>query len=113
LATSLPSLSGTCSASARNTCSIVSLIAGPALDCAMVKPSMPTLISTMSLTPFFWQSSNSLFFIAREALVRSGWASPTPAQNNFIPPPVPVDSTTGVLPLPDLPNCSATAVVNG
>ena len=74
---------------------------------------MPTLISTMSLTPFFWQSSNSPFFMAREALVRSGWASPTPAQKSFMPPPVPVDSTTGVLPAPDLPNCSATAVVNG
>src|SRR5688572_792951 len=30
-----------------------------------------------------------------------------------MPPPVPVDSTTGVLPTPDLPNCSATAVVKG
>ena len=98
LATSLPSLSGTCSASARNTCAIVSLSAGPAFDWAMVRPSKPTLISTMSLTPFFWQSSNSLFFMRREALVTSGWPAPTPAQNSFMPPPVPVDSTTGVLP---------------
>ena len=30
-----------------------------------------------------------------------------------MPPPVPVNSTTGVLPAPDLPNCSATAVVKG
>jgi hypothetical protein len=74
---------------------------------------MPTLISTMSLTPFFWQSSNSPLVMAREALVRSGWPTPTPAQNSLKPPPVPVDSTTGVLPPDVLPNCSATAVVNG
>ena len=63
----------------------------PCFDCATVKPSNPILISTMSLTPFFWQSSNSLFFIARDALVASGWLSPTPAQNSFMPPPVPVE----------------------
>jgi hypothetical protein len=28
-----------------------------------------------TLTPFFWQSSNSLFFIARDALVASGTSS--------------------------------------
>src|SRR3546814_19465106 len=43
----------------------------------------------------------------------SGWPTPTPAQNSLKPPPVPVDSTTGVLKLPVLPNCSATAVENG
>ena len=43
----------------------------------------------------------------------SGVASPTPAQNSLMPPPVPVLSTTGVL-RPDFwPNCSATAVENG
>ena len=71
------------------------------------------LISTMSLTPFFWHVSNSLFFMRREALVTSGCDSPTPAQNSFMPPPVPVDSTTGVFMPEVLPNCSATAVVNG
>jgi hypothetical protein len=35
-----------------------------------------------------------------------------PLQNNFIPPPVPVDSITGVL-NPSLPNLSATTVENG
>ena len=67
----------------------------------------------MSLTPFFWQSANSPFFMRREALVASGWLSPMPAQNSFMPPPVPVDSTTGVLTPAVLPSCSATAVVNG
>ena len=51
--------------------------------------------------------------MAREALVKSGVFSPTPAQNSFMPPPVPVDSTTGVLNLPPWPSFSATAVVNG
>ena len=45
----------------------------------------------MSLTPFFWQVSNSPFFMRREALVASGCASPTPVQNSFMPPPVPVE----------------------
>ena len=45
----------------------------------------------MSLTPFFWQSSNSLFFMRRDALVASGCVTPTPAQNSFMPPPVPVE----------------------
>ena len=49
----------------------------------------------------------------REALVAAGWLTPIPAQNSFMPPPVPVDSTTGVLMLSVLPSCSATAVVNG
>ena len=83
------------------------------LELATTMPSKPTLISTMSLTPFFWQSSNSDFFMRREALVTSGCCTPTPAQNSFMPPPVPVDSTTGVLPPALLPNCSATAVVKG
>ena len=43
----------------------------------------------------------------------SGVSSPTPPQNSFMPPPVPVLSTTGVF-MPDFwPNCSATAVENG
>ena len=86
---------------------------GPAFDWAIVMPSKPTLISMMPLTPFLEQSSNSLFLMRREAFDTSGWPVPTPAQNSLKPPPVPVDSTTGVLPAPDLPNCSATAVVKG
>ena len=38
---------------------------------------------------------------------------PTPAQNSFMPPPVPVNSTTGALNLPALAKRSATVVVNG
>ena len=76
-------------------------------------PSKPILSSTISLTPFAAQVSNSLLVIGREALETSGVASPTPSQNSLKPPPVPVDSTTGVLNWPILPNCSATAVVKG
>jgi len=51
--------------------------------------------------------------MAREAPVRSGWPSPTPPQKIFMPPPVPVDSTTGAgLPVV-FENSSATAWVNG
>ena len=67
----------------------------------------------MSLTPFLVQSANSPFFMRREALVASGLLSPTPAQNSFMPPPVPVDSTTGVFMPEVFPKFSATAVVNG
>ena len=45
----------------------------------------------MSVTPFLVQSSNSDFFMAREAPVMSGLASPTPWQKIFMPPPVPVE----------------------
>src|SRR3546814_2957319 len=47
------------------------------------------------------------------ALVMSGWPVPTPAQNSFMPPPVPVLSTTGALKLLVFANCSATAVEKG
>src|SRR5688572_6372812 len=67
----------------------------------------------MEVTPFFLQASISLSLILRDAPVTSGVLSPTPPQNSFMPPPVPVDSTTGVLNFPVLPNFSATAVVNG
>ena len=40
----------------------------------------------------------------------AGVGAPTPAQNNFIPPPVPVLSITGVLNFPLFPNFSATTV---
>ena len=44
----------------------------------------------------------------------SGNCAPTPAQNNFMPAPVPVDSTIGALKPAFLrANCSATAVVKG
>ena len=43
----------------------------------------------------------------------SGVSSPAPAQNSFMPPPVPVDSTTGVFMPEVLPKFSATVVVKG
>ena len=49
----------------------------------------------------------------RDAFVMSGVWTPTPVQNNFRPPPEPVDSTTGVLNLVYLPNFSATTVAKG
>jgi hypothetical protein len=67
----------------------------------------------MEVTPFFLQVSISLALIGRDASEMSGESSPTPAQNSLKPPPVPVDSTTGVLNLPPLPKLSATAVVKG
>ena len=51
--------------------------------------------------------------MALDAFVTSGCSVPTPAQNNLAPPPVPVDSITGVLNLPDEPNLSATIVAYG
>ena len=57
--------------------------------------SIPTVISATSVTPFFWQISNSLGFIRRDASAMSGVPGPTPAQNCCMPPPVPVDSSTG------------------
>ena len=53
-------------------------------------PSKPTLIST-GVTPAALQVSSSVSFMAREALVKSGVFSPTPPQNSFMPPPVPVE----------------------
>ena len=67
----------------------------------------------MSFTPFFSHKAFSFDLIALEAFVISGWFTPIPAQNNFIPPPVPVLSITGVLKLPCFPNCSATTVAYG
>ena len=63
------------------------------------------------VTPFAWHIACSDSFIAREAPVMSGKSGPTPPQKTCIPPPVPVDSTTGA-PSPVMPaNCSATAWV--
>ena len=67
----------------------------------------------MSATPFFLQSSRSESLMAREASLMSGVSGPTPEQNSLKPPPVPVDSTTGVLNFPPLPSASATVVANG
>ena len=53
-------------------------------------PSKPTLIST-GVTPLALQVSSSVSLMAREALVKSGVVSPTPPQNSFMPPPVPVE----------------------
>ena len=62
-------------------------------------------------TPLAAQASNSDSRIAREAPVMSGCPVPTPPQKICMPPPVPVDSTTGAaLPVAAL-NCSATAWV--
>ena len=63
--------------------------------------------------PFLAHSLISEDLIARDAFVMSGVASPTPEQNNFRPPPEPVDSTLGVRNLVDLPKRSATTVENG
>jgi hypothetical protein len=51
--------------------------------------------------------------MALDAFVTDGVIIVIPAQNSFIPPPVPVDSTMGVLYPLDLPKRSATTVVNG
>src|SRR3546814_8168922 len=68
----------------------------------------------ISLTPFAWQSSNSDAFIRRDASSMSGCPAPTPAQNSFMPAPVPVDSIMGdFMPGLLLTNCSATAVAKG
>ena len=65
-------------------------------------------------TPFFLHISNSVAFIRRDAVAISGWLAPTPAQNNLIPAPVPVDSMIGDLNCGFLfLNCSATAVAKG
>ena len=67
----------------------------PPLAEAKAIPSSPTWISMTSVTPLAWQSANSLAFMRREACVMSGVSAPRPAQNSFIPPPVPVDSMIG------------------
>ena len=59
-------------------------------------PSYPIKYSIGSI-PFFAHNSFSLDLIALDALVISGVVIPIPLQKIFIPPPEPVDSTTGVL----------------
>src|SRR3546814_2529462 len=61
----------------------------------------------MSVTPFLAQSSYSDFFMAREAPVMSACPVPMPWQKIFMPPPVPVDSTTGAFMPLALENSSA------
>ena len=75
--------------------------------------SKPTITSVISVTPLSLQSLISFAFIFLLAFDISGVFTPMPLQNSFIPPPVPVDSITGVLNLPDLPNLSATTVEKG
>src|SRR5210317_1673419 len=75
-------------------------------------PSKPTITCEISVTPLSKHNFFSLGLIARLAFVISGVLTPIPLQNNFIPPPVPVDSITGVL-IPFLPTFSATTVENG
>ena len=85
----------------------------PFFEFAIAIPSYPILTSVISLIPFFLQLSISVCFILLDAFVISGCCVPSPAQNNFNPPPEPVDSTTGVLNPLVLPNRSATVVANG
>ena len=67
----------------------------------------------MGVIPLAAQFSFSLDFIARLAFVTSGYSRPIPEQNNFAPPPVPVDSITGALKSVFLANLSATMVEKG
>jgi hypothetical protein len=77
-------------------------------------PSMPICTSMIGPTPLCAQMRYSLRFIRREASSISGCAAPSPAQNNRIPAPVPVDSITGALASGWLATkVSATSVVNG
>ena len=92
----------------------VSAKLGPPVASAKAIPSSPTWISTTSFTPFLAQSSYSDSFIRREALAMSGYCAPTPAQNSFMPAPVPVDSTIGAgIAGLALARLSATALANG
>src|SRR5210317_2086164 len=100
------------SAMACHSCFLVTLIFGPSTELAKAMPSLPTL-NSMNDTPFFSHNLASLSLMALDALVTEGEFGPIPAQNNFIPPPVPVDSTIGVPCLLSLPNLSATTVVKG
>ena len=69
---------------------------GVFLAVANEMPSSPTWISVTWVTPLDMHSLASDAFILREAFSTSGKRSPTPAQNSFMPAPVPVDSMIGV-----------------
>ena len=107
-----PFASGIFLASAKNICFRVSSRFGALRELAITIPSKPILAST-GVTPFLAHLSASDFLILLDALVTSGVLAPVPAQKSFIPPPEPVDSTTGVLKSVDFPNLSATAVEKG
>jgi len=91
----------------------VRFMPGPLLASMIVRPSIPTGTSTIVLTPFRTQLSYSLFLISREASSMSGYWLPTPAHHNFMPAPVPVDSTVTLTPGLVRMKSSATALVNG
>ena len=99
-------------AMACHNCSLVTFIFGPFTEFAKAIPSLPTL-NSMNETPFFSHNLTSFSLMALDAFVTEGEFGPIPAQNNFIPPPVPVDSTIGVKCFVSLPNLSATTVVKG
>ncbi len=93
---------------------VETLASGVPFAVAKAMPSMPIWISVILLTPLAAQALASEAFIRREALATSGKRWPMPAQKSFIPPPVPVDSITGV-PSAELARAtrSATALANG
>ena len=99
-------------AMACHSCFLVRFSFGPFTEFAKAIPSLPTL-NSMNHTPFLSHNLSSFSLMALDAFVTEGEFGPIPAQNNFIPPPVPVDSTIGVANLPSLPNLSATTVVKG
>ena len=107
-----PAEFGTSFAKARNICCLVTSILPDFLEFASTIPSKP-IFASIGVIPLAAHFSASDDLIRLEALVISGVLSPTPAQNNFIPPPDPVDSTTGVLNAVDFPKRSATVVENG
>ena len=96
LATSLPSGPGTSLASARNSCASVSLIGVPCLDCATRQAVEADLDLDDVLDAVLLASLELALLHAARGIGGIGMLSPTPAQNSFMPPPVPVDSTTGV-----------------
>ena len=76
-------------------------------------PSKPILISVTASTPASAQAARSDSLIGREALAMSGCSTPIPPQNSLKPPPVPVDSMTGVWRPEAAPKRSATVVAKG
>ena len=67
----------------------------------------------ISVTPLSWHFLNSDSFIRLDEFVISGYFVPMPEQNNFIPPPEPVDSILGVRLPVFFPKRSATTVAKG
>ena len=104
----LPSFEGTSSATANANWALVTLNPATFESWAIAIPSKPINASDTFSTPLSWHCCNSLSLILLDAFAISGVSIPNPAQNNFNPPPVPVDSTTGVGNFPPFPNSSAT-----